>query len=126
MTLDAARLAARVTRGREAHDELEIENPAVGSVLGTVRRCTADDVELAVQRARAAQPQWARTDSPRAIELESGKARRHAFEEILDVALVKRYYARSAERLLRTRRRRGALPFLTATGSTTIRSGWSA
>src|SRR5205085_10021046 len=37
------------------------------------------------------------------------------FEEILDVALVSRYYARSAERLLRPRRRRGALPFLTAT-----------
>jgi succinate-semialdehyde dehydrogenase / glutarate-semialdehyde dehydrogenase len=49
------------------------------------------------------------------IQLESGKARRHAFEEILDVALVARYYARSARRLLRTRRRRGALPVLTAT-----------
>jgi acyl-CoA reductase-like NAD-dependent aldehyde dehydrogenase len=49
------------------------------------------------------------------IQLESGEARRHAFEESLDVALVARYYARSAERLLRTRRRRGALPFVTAT-----------
>ncbi|HJS93768.1 MAG TPA: succinic semialdehyde dehydrogenase, partial [Solirubrobacteraceae bacterium] len=37
------------------------------------------------------------------------------FEEILDVALVSRYYARSAGRLLRPQRRRGALPFLTAT-----------
>ena len=49
------------------------------------------------------------------IQLESGKARRHAFEEILDVAIVARYYARSAERHLRTQRRRGALPLLTAT-----------
>ena len=86
--------------------------------------------------ARVAQSSWAKTDFAEreailmrvhdlvlerqdevidVIQLESGKARRHAFEEILDVALVSRYYARSARRLLRTRRRRGALPFLTAT-----------
>jgi succinate-semialdehyde dehydrogenase / glutarate-semialdehyde dehydrogenase len=130
-------LAARVTTVPDAdRDELEIENPAVGRLLGTVPRCTAEDVELAVQRARLAQSSWAKTDFAEreailmrvhdlvlerqdevidVIQLESGKGRRHAFEEILDVALVSRYYARSARRLLRTRRRRGALPFLTAT-----------
>jgi succinate-semialdehyde dehydrogenase/glutarate-semialdehyde dehydrogenase len=130
-------LAARVTvvPGAERED-LEIENPAVGRVLGVVPRCTAEDVELAVQRAREAQTSWARTGFAEreallmrvhdlvldrqdevldVIQLESGKARRHAFEEILDVALVSRYYARSARRLLRPQRRRGALPFLTAT-----------
>jgi succinate-semialdehyde dehydrogenase/glutarate-semialdehyde dehydrogenase len=129
-------LSARVTTAPGERDELEIENPATGRPLGTVPRCTAEDVELAVTRGRAAQEAWARlSHSARAavlmrlhdlvldrqdevldvIQLESGKARRHAFEEILDAALVARYYARSAERLLRTRRRRGALPFLTAT-----------
>ena len=49
------------------------------------------------------------------IQLESGKARRHAFEEILDTALVARYYANTAQGHLRARRRRGALPMLTAT-----------
>ena len=49
------------------------------------------------------------------IQLESGKARRHAFEEILDTALVARYYANTAQRHLRAHRRRGALPVLTAT-----------
>ena len=48
------------------------------------------------------------------IQLESGKARKHAFEEVLDVAIVARYYANTAERHLRPRRRRGALPLLTA------------
>jgi succinate-semialdehyde dehydrogenase/glutarate-semialdehyde dehydrogenase len=132
-----AELAARVTTVRGAErDELEVENPAVGRLLATVPRCAAEDVELAVQRAREAQSSWARTDFAAreallmrvhdlvlerqdelldVIQLESGKARRHAFEEILDVALVSRYYARSARRLLKTRRRRGALPFLTAT-----------
>ena len=32
------------------------------------------------------------------IQLESGKARKHAFEEVLDVAIVARYYANTAAR----------------------------
>ncbi|MEH0841300.1 succinic semialdehyde dehydrogenase [Micromonospora sp. CPCC 205711] len=49
------------------------------------------------------------------IQLESGKARRHAVEEVLDVAITARYYARATGRLLRPRRRAGALPVLTRT-----------
>jgi len=86
------------------------------------------DVDLAFERARAAQAVWALTEfaERRAIllrfhdllldrrdeildllQLETGKARRHAFEEVLDVATVARYYANTAERHLRPRRRRG-------------------
>src|SRR5439155_1902752 len=39
----------------------------------------------------------------------------HAFEEVLDAAIVARYYANTAEKQLRAKRRRGALPLLTAT-----------
>jgi acyl-CoA reductase-like NAD-dependent aldehyde dehydrogenase len=46
---------------------------------------------------------------------ETGKPRRYAFEEILDTAVVARYYAFHAERHLQPRRRRGALPLLTKT-----------
>ena len=77
------------------------------------------DLELAVARARAAQAAWAGESFRRArciflrfhdlllerqdevldlIQWETGKARRHAFEEILDTAVVSRYYARRAER----------------------------
>ena len=49
------------------------------------------------------------------IQLENGKARRHAFEEVLDVAIQARYYAHTAEDFLRPRRRQGALPVLTKT-----------
>ena len=49
------------------------------------------------------------------IQLETGKARRNASEEVLDVAIVSRYYANTASPHLRARRRRGALPLLTAT-----------
>ena len=47
--------------------------------------------------------------------METGKARRYAFEEVLDTAVVSRYYALHAAALLRPRRRRGALPLLTRT-----------
>lgn len=137
--IDAARLralAGRVTTAGGHHEPLEVENPATGKLLATVPKCTADDVECAIQRAREAQARWRETSFAEreqillrfhdlvlgrqdeildVIQLESGKARRHAFEEILDVAVVARYYARSAERLLRVQRRRGVIPFLTAT-----------
>src|SRR4051794_18804364 len=54
-------LAARVTTGEGERETIEVERPATGQLLGTVPRCTADDVELAVQRARAAQEQWRET-----------------------------------------------------------------
>lgn len=47
------------------------------------------------------------------IQLENGKARRHAFEEILDVAMNARYYAHTAEKYLRPQRRQGAQLALT-------------
>ena len=93
----------------------------------------------AVARARAAQPQWAarsyvdrgacfsalsrsavcerQAEVLDIIQLETGKARRHAFEEVLDTAIVARYYALHAGAMLRPRRRRGALPLLTGRGS---------
>ena len=46
------------------------------------------------------------------IQLESGKARVHGFEEVADTAIVSRHYARHAARYLRPRRRQGAFPLL--------------
>jgi succinate-semialdehyde dehydrogenase/glutarate-semialdehyde dehydrogenase len=129
-------LARRVTTIDGDREPIEVENPLTGRLLAAVPRCTREDVEAAVDRARAAQPRWAETDWAERrdillrfhdlvldrreelldlLQLESAKARRHAFEEFLDVAMVARYYARTAERHLRARRRRGAIPFLTAT-----------
>ena len=98
--------------------------------------CTEADVALAVERARAAQPAWAaRPAAERKVifmryhdlllhrqdtmldllQLEGGRARRHALEEVLDTALNSRYYAVRAGAWLKPRRRKGALPLLTAT-----------
>jgi succinate-semialdehyde dehydrogenase/glutarate-semialdehyde dehydrogenase len=131
-TLDL--LAARVTTQGE-RQRMEVEKPFTAETLGSVPHCTAEDVEAAITRARVAQATWRRTSFEQRkrvllrfhdlvlarqdeildlLQLESGKARRHAFEEILDVAVVARYYANTARRHLRSHRRRGALPFLTA------------
>ena len=135
-TEDLAALARRVTTTGGDREPIEVEKPATGEPLGSVPKCTPDDVELAVDRARAAQRRWRessfderervllrfhdlvverRDEMLDLLQLEGGKARKHAFEEFMDVTMVARYYARSAERYLRSRRRRGALPVLTAT-----------
>jgi succinate-semialdehyde dehydrogenase/glutarate-semialdehyde dehydrogenase len=137
--VDAAKLDAltrRVVTGNGERETMEIRRPATGGLLATVPRCTTDDVALAVNRARDAQQRWKETPFNQRrrillafhdlvldrrdevldlLQLESGKARRHAFEEVLDVAIVARYYARTLERHLRTERRRGVIPLLTAT-----------
>jgi succinate-semialdehyde dehydrogenase / glutarate-semialdehyde dehydrogenase len=47
------------------------------------------------------------------IQLETGKARKHAFEEVADVAIVSRHYARAARQYLGPTRRRGLFPVAT-------------
>ncbi|RAY15094.1 succinic semialdehyde dehydrogenase [Actinomadura craniellae] len=130
----AERLAARVTADGDA--SAAISAPATGEPLATLPISGPDDVHAAYARAREAQRAWAEVPvSERArpflrmvdelvdrrdeildiIQLETGKARRHAYEEFLDVALCSLYYARRARRLLRPRRRQGAFPLATRT-----------
>ncbi|MGA2113592.1 MAG: succinic semialdehyde dehydrogenase [Bryobacteraceae bacterium] len=129
-------LGSQITLADGPHETIAVRAPWTGAVIGSIPAGTDADVELAVHRARAAQTEWSRrTFSERAriflrfhdlllerqdevldlIQWETGKARRHAFEEILDTAIVTRYYAWRAEGLLRPRRRKGALPLLTRT-----------
>jgi succinate-semialdehyde dehydrogenase / glutarate-semialdehyde dehydrogenase len=115
-------------------DELPVVSPLSERELGRVPACTAADVEEAVRRARVAQRRWRRqplrertrvlrrlarlvlerqAEVLDLIQLESGKARAHAFEEVGDVSIVASYYARTAAAHLRDRRREGAFPLLT-------------
>jgi succinate-semialdehyde dehydrogenase/glutarate-semialdehyde dehydrogenase len=128
------RLALRVTVLPGFHETVAVHAPATGRLLGTVPKGTAADVREAVRRARKAQEDWFhRTVAERAepilrfhdlvierqdevldlIQLESGKARKHAFEEVADTAIVARYYAHHADDLLAPQRRQGALPGIT-------------
>ncbi len=134
--VDAAlldRLASRVSTFA-ARAPLVVRMPFTAEPLGTVPSCTAEDVQAAADLARAAQPAWAeRSVRERArillrfhdrlldrkeeildlIQLEGGKARRNAVEEVFDTAMVARYYANTVEDLLQPQRRHGALPVVT-------------
>lgn len=110
--------------------------PYTGEVIGTVARSTPEDVEEAYRRARVAQVAWAKLPlSERLkpfrkygetvlkrqhevldlIQLENGKARTHAFEEVADVGLCTRYYVKNAAKHLAPTKHQGALPLLTST-----------
>jgi len=134
--MNSRELLEHVTLADAPHDSIPVRAPFTGDTIGAIPAGIPADLDLAVQRARTAQVAWSRlTFADRAriflrfhdlllqrqnqvldlIQWETGKARRHAFEEVLDTAVVTRYYARRAQRILRPRRRKGALPLLTRT-----------
>lgn len=127
---------AEVAAVGSPREPLVVEVPFTGETLGSVPLGTPDDVVVAVGVARAAQKDWAATPvGERAaillrfhdlvianaheildlIQLEGGKSRRNAFEEVLDAAITARYYAHVSAGLLRPKLRQGALPLLTTT-----------
>src|SRR3954453_18822728 len=53
-------LAARVV-STAGNDPMQIDQPFTGKPLGTVPKCGPDDVRAAIERARAAQEEWAKT-----------------------------------------------------------------
>ncbi|MFJ8626882.1 succinic semialdehyde dehydrogenase [Kitasatospora sp. NPDC093550] len=128
-----ARLAAGVTATGEP-DLVETVAPLTGERLASLPQSTPADVEVAFQLARRAQSAWAALPVRRRaavllrfhdlllkrqdevldlIQAETGKARLHAFEEVLAVAMAARHYGRTAHTHLRDKRRGGALPVLT-------------
>ncbi len=129
-----AQLVGRVVSS--TGDTTDTAAPFTGDPLAAVPVSDPADVAVAFERARAAQREWAATPLKRRAEVllgyhdlvlarqdslldliqwESGKARKHAFEEIADVAITARYYARRGPGFLRPKRRAGALPGLTKT-----------
>ena len=112
----------------------EIVSPFTGTPMGSLPQASAADVDDAVSALRAGQESWAqlpvaerarvllrfhdlvlarRDEGLDIVQAEVGKSRRDAAEEMLDLLLVSRHYARDAQRLLRPRRHRGVLPLAT-------------
>ncbi len=108
--------------------------PITGQPLAMIPQSSAADVKEAFARARRAQQAWSRTSLAHRSQLllrlhdlvldrqdeimdlicwESGKARKHAYDEPLHVALTARYYARTAHQHLDPQRRVGVVPGLT-------------
>ncbi|WP_269151775.1 succinic semialdehyde dehydrogenase [Prescottella equi] len=107
-----------------------------GRELATVPVGTAADALAAIERARVAQKAWEKRSPVERAEVflryrdlvlehkgalmdmaqaETGKSRASAQEEVLDIAMTSRYYARLAPKLLRPKRVQGMLPGLTKT-----------
>lgn len=127
------RLRDRVT-ARDEREDHDVTAPYTGETLGAVPRCTPDDVEIAIERAETAQASWAeRPVQERAeilqqladlvlaeraslldvVQLETGKARFDALEEVLDVVLNADYYARRGPDHVAATERTGAFPLVT-------------
>lgn len=121
-------------------DSIPVRAPATDGKIGDVPACTESDVEAAVERARTAQLSWAerpvderaaivdrfgdlvlehRAELLDLLQLETGKSRRHALEEVLDVPLTCSYYADRGPDAVADERRRGAVPPATTARVTT-------
>ena len=127
-----SRLTGRVvaTTGQTA----EVISPLNGAPLAHIPQSSDDDVAAAFAKARVAQEKWAATPVAEReriliklhdlvldrqdeildlIVLESGKARKHAFDEPLHIALTARYYGRRSSKILDSERKLGVIPVLT-------------
>ncbi|GGC64351.1 succinate-semialdehyde dehydrogenase (NADP(+)) [Hoyosella rhizosphaerae] len=107
-----------------------------GRELATIPVATAEDAIAAVERARVAQKEWAKVPVAERAKIfhkyhdlvlsrrdtlldlaqaETGKSRESALEEVLDIAMTARYYARTAPKLLEKKSVQGLFPALTKT-----------
>ncbi|GAA4804737.1 succinic semialdehyde dehydrogenase [Tomitella cavernea] len=114
----------------------DIAEVFTGRTLATIPVGTADDARAAVERARVAQRLWARRSPTQRAEVffryhdmvlahrdalmdmaqaETGKSRASALEEVLDIAMTARYYARTGPKTLKSRRVPGMIPGATKT-----------
>ena len=131
---DLRTLLARIVTSPGAATQTT-HTPFTGGPLAAVPLSAPADVARAARLARAAQRAWARSplreraavllrfhdlvlgrqsDVLDLIQLESGKSRLGAFEEVADVAMMARHYALRAGTYLAPRRAAGLLPILTS------------
>ena len=127
-----ADLAADVVT--DSDETLAVTAPFTGTTVGEVPACTPADVRTAAERAREAQSSWRerpveeraasierfadlvednRGDLLDLIQLESGKARYDALEEVLDVLATVSHYADRAAGYLAAERKAGVIPLVT-------------
>jgi len=131
----AARLIEQLTVG--SHPQVvEVVAPLTGETIVDLPQSGPGDVRHAFEKARAAQAAWAaRPVGERAavlrrlhdlildntehllslLQVETGKTRLHAYDEVAVSAATARHYAHAAGGYLRPRRRPGAIAFLTKT-----------
>ncbi|MCQ8769250.1 succinic semialdehyde dehydrogenase [Streptomyces telluris] len=127
-------VVARLTRAVIGSGSTVSRTPLTGRKLADLPQSTPQDVATAFARAREAQSHWARVPvGERAavllrfhdllldrqsevldlIQVETGKARLHAHEEVQAVAVAARHYGRKGPAYLRPKAHTGVVPLLT-------------
>ncbi|MGW6532184.1 succinic semialdehyde dehydrogenase [Streptomyces venezuelae] len=127
-------LIAQLTRDVIGSGRTANHSPLTGEKLADLPESTPEDVTTAFQRARTAQIAWARTPAKQRaavllrfhdlvlqrqaevldlIQLETGKSRLHAHEEVQAVVVAARHYGRKAPSYLAPKRHTGVVPVLT-------------
>jgi len=117
-------------------NKVSVSNPNTGELIYELPQLSAEQVKQAVDNARAAQVSWAKTsihqrkaillrlhdlilehqnDLMDILQLETGKARAHAFEEIAGGTGSARYFAKIAAKALKPKHTTAGVPFLTKT-----------
>lgn len=112
---------------------ITVLSPVNGKEVGTVRAHSAEETRMAFEIARQAQKEWAQvplakrkkiflsihdavldhqTELMDTVCAETGKARKDAFEEVLDVALSARHLGFAGPRLLKRRHTKPGIPVL--------------
>ncbi|TDP97117.1 succinic semialdehyde dehydrogenase [Labedaea rhizosphaerae] len=128
----AAQLAARAVAGHG--DPVELLAPFTQQPLTALPQIGDADVRAAFERARKAQAAWAQRPAAERqriilrlhglvlaeqaegldlIQVETGKSRLDAFDEIASTAVTAAYYGKRSAKLLAPRRRSGIMPLLT-------------
>ncbi|MFJ9028447.1 succinic semialdehyde dehydrogenase [Streptomyces sp. NPDC102274] len=127
-------VVVRLARGVVGSGRTANHAPFTGERLAELPESTPEDVAAAFERARAAQPLWAalpvrqraevllrfhdlvlerQAEVLDLIQLETGKARLHAHEEVQGLVIEARHYGRAAASYLRPKRHTGVVPALT-------------
>nr|WSZ97924.1 succinic semialdehyde dehydrogenase [Streptomyces sp. NBC_00857] len=127
-------VVAQLTRGVVGSGRTANHTPFTGEKLADLPESSPADVATAFERARVAQPLWAavpvrqrvavllrfhdlvlerQAEVLDLIQLETGKARLHAHEEVQGLAVEARHYGRAAASYLKPKRHIGAVPTLT-------------
>ena len=118
----------------QSSDEVTIVNPSTGKKIYDLPQLSVDQIVKAVADARLAQPAWAKVSvKERAkalyrlhdlmlknqdnlmdlLQLETGKSRAHAFEELAGSLGSARYFAKTAPKTLKTQKTIAGVPLLT-------------
>lgn len=129
----AAELAARAVGGKDSAP-VTVTAPFTGQPTATLPQATDADARAAFETARKVQPTWAATpigerqkvlarlmtllldrqeEGLNIVQVESGKARIDAYDEVSASGLAASYYSRNAAKLLGQKRRNGVFPVLT-------------